>query len=238
MGFFSGKSQRRAYMDVEEMLRETQIGNNEVLAGNRDASLNELGRGYRAAAGNYKNAIGQYKPYANTGKSAFNLMADAYGVNGQEKADAARGAFKESPGYQYQVDQATDAVARKASALGALGSGNTMQAVSDRAQNMADQEWGDWISGLNNLGQYGFNATGAQANLMQGLGTLRAQEGRDKSNIYNDFAKSFVNNNYSAVTPLAGYRMGISNAGSQASANAWGLGMNLGKMALGFLGGM
>lgn len=236
MGLFSGKSQRIAYMDAAGQLRDNQTANNNLIAQGQTSSLNALGQGYDDAARQYNGAMSLYQPYADTGQKGFNLYADATGANGQAGYDNAKSSFHASPGYQYQVDQATDQTARKMSALGALGSGNAMTAISDRAQNLANQDYGNWMSNLNQLGQYGYNATGAQAGLMQGLGNLNAQSGRDQAGVYSGYTGMGVNNNNNAAQQIANYRMGISNAGSQASANAWGVGMNLANLAASLAG--
>lgn len=236
MGLFSGKSQRIAYMDAAGQLRDNQTANNNLIQQGQTSSLNALGQGYDDAARQYNGAMSLYQPYADTGQKGFNLYADATGANGQSGYDNAKSSFHASPGYQYQVDQATDQTARKMSALGALGSGNAMTAISDRAQSLADQDYGNWMSNLNTLGQYGYNATGAQAGLMQGLGNLNAQSGRDQAGVYNAYTGMGVNNNNNAANQIANYRMGISNAGSQASANAWGVGMNLANLAASLAG--
>lgn len=52
--------------------------------------------------------------------------------------------FQQSPGYQFAVDEAMKQVQRNASSRGLLESGNVMREMSDRAQQMANQEYGNW----------------------------------------------------------------------------------------------
>jgi hypothetical protein len=238
MGLFSGKSQRIAYMDVQKQLHDIAKANNDNLNGARKRSLKELDRNYDKARDSYGTGIDRFQPFADTGLKALEQYSDAVGMNGAEGHDRAVASFRAGPGYEWQVDQATDAVARKASSLGALGSGNTMAAITDRASNLADQEYDGYLSNLKGLTDLGYSATGAQAGLDQGIGNLYVGEAQDKTGLETNIAGMKVGNRWQGALPTAQYRMGISNAGSQASANAWGLGMNLAKLGLGFAGGM
>ncbi|EJW11246.1 hypothetical protein A33M_3324 [Rhodovulum sp. PH10] len=99
----------------------------------------------------YGNAVSAYSPLTDLGSkygSATSLYLDALGVNGADAAAAAQSAYTESPGYQYQVDQATDAAARKAASLGLAASGNTLSAISSQAQNIANTEYNSYLDRL------------------------------------------------------------------------------------------
>ena len=146
--------------------------------------LGTLQGGYDQGQAEYAKAASLYDPYVSAGTSALSALSDASGVNGAAGSDRATAAFRASPGYQYDVDQATDAVARKASATGALGSGNTLAAISDRAGHMADDEYGSYKAGLSGLAQLGYGATGAQAGLTKGIGDLDVSFGRDNASVY------------------------------------------------------
>jgi hypothetical protein len=102
------------------------------------------------------------------------MLGNAYGLNGAGGNAAATGAFQASPGYQYSVDQAVDKAMRSQSAAGQLGSGNTTQAVTTLAQNLANQDYSQWLSGLtglSNSGQSAANSTLAGNEALAGLDT-------------------------------------------------------------------
>jgi hypothetical protein len=63
----------------------------------------------------------------------------------------APGAYQASPGYQYAVDEALGQVQRNASARGLLESGRVMRDMTDRAQGMALQDYGNWWNRQNQL---------------------------------------------------------------------------------------
>lgn len=106
--------------------------------------------------------------------------------------------YQQSPGYQYAVKEALNQVQQNASARGLLESGSALRAMTDRAQGMAQQDYGNWWNRQNQLyGDYqnrlqglaggptgsadamttGANA--AQANLQTGsnLGSLFGNQG-------------------------------------------------------------
>lgn len=237
MGLFSNKANRIAAYEASQIVNANRDKSLALLDKAEKNSLGALDRNYDAARGAYESAYGLYTPYAKTGGSAFNLYANALGVNGQAAADAARSSFRESPGYQYMVDQATDQTARKMSALGALGSGNTIAAVQDRAANLADQEWGDWLSGLSGLGQIGYNAANNQAALTKGIGDLYADQGRGEAGIYGNFAGMGSSTLMNSANSLANLRMQALGNGN-AQANAWNLGMGAAGLGASLLGGL
>lgn len=194
-GLFSGSSSRRvgawAYQQAQEAgaKAQTQLDQGQTSALNsisegRTQGLSSLGQGYDTARTEYQGASDRYQPWTDAGTKALSTYQDSLGQNGAEGNANAVAQFQASPGYQYQVDQATDAVARKASALGALGSGNTQAAITDRASQLANQEYGGWQDRLNGLSNTGLQATNAQADLQKGLGDLGVSQGRDEANIY------------------------------------------------------
>lgn len=77
-----------------------------------------------------------------------NLYADAVGLNGAAGNAAAESAYRASPGYQWSVDQALQAMFRGASASGMLASGNTLTAATELGHNLASQDFGAWRGAL------------------------------------------------------------------------------------------
>lgn len=189
-------------------------------------SLTALGNAYGAALPEYRAAIDRLNPWSTAGKSALEMYSDSIGLNGGSGNDRATAAFRASPGYQYQVDQALDQTMRKQSAIGALGSGNTLAAVSDRARNMADAEFGSWQDRLNGQSTQGFQAAGAQAGMQQGLAGLIAQQGRDESGILTGNATNRANINTTAGNARAGIFTNAANNESNTFQNIAGLGVN------------
>jgi hypothetical protein len=202
----------------------------------RKASLAQLDSGYKGALDTNKRELALYQPYADTGLAAFNSYADASGVNGQAGYDRAEGNFRASPGYQWQVDQATDAVARKASSLGALGSGNTQAAITDRASHLADLEYDDYLGRLDNIGKTGFAATSAKGDVLSDRAGLFVGRGRDKANVYQHATDMKINSAGMLDQMTANAIQGGMMASQNAAANRWNFGMQGVKLLADFAG--
>lgn len=128
-----------------------------------------------------------YQPYMRSGSDATSMYSNAMGLNGKAGNAAATGAFQASPGYTWQRDQATDAAARQAAALGIGGSGNTLSALSELGSNLANQEWGSWMDRLSGLSSQGMSAVNSYTGQMGGLQSAKAginyQQGTDQANL-------------------------------------------------------
>lgn len=59
--------------------------------------------------------------------------------------------YQQSPGYQYAVSEAMKQVQNGASSRGLLESGSALRAMTDRAQGMAQQDYGNWWNRQNQL---------------------------------------------------------------------------------------
>ena len=79
--------------------------------------------------------------------------------------------YTQSPGYQYAVNEALKQVQQNASSRGLLESGSVMRDMTDRAQGMALQDYGNWWNRQNQL-------YGDYQNRLQGLagGNTGAQD--------------------------------------------------------------
>lgn len=122
-------------------------------------------------------AIGAYQPWVTSGTNANTMYDNAIGLNGADGNAAAVSAFRTNPGYDFAVNEAEQAGLRAASAGGMLASGNTLAALSDRRQGMADQAYNSWLDRLAGKSSEGLSAAGGQAS---GYGA--------KSNLYQQTA--------------------------------------------------
>ncbi len=106
--------------------------NKKLLQQNLATGRADLTAGQTGALGALDTSAGLYGDLAKKYGGATSLALDALGVNGADGNTRATQAFQAGPGYQWQVDQATDAAARKAAALGIAGSGNTLAEIGTR----------------------------------------------------------------------------------------------------------
>lgn len=140
-------------------------------SGNQAQSL--LSSGIGDATKTVLNSNSAYSPYVTGGQGASTMLANSLGLNGSSGNAAAVSAFQQSPGYQYQVNQATDAAERGAAAAGGLGSGNTLSAITQLGSNLANQEYSNWQSNLQGVGTQGLNAANSVSGNNQAAGQIQ-----------------------------------------------------------------
>ena len=208
----------------------------------KSGSLAALGQARTDLNSQYGGAIDRLNPWVSAGTNALGTYQNSLGLNGADGNAAAVAAFQASPGYQYQVDQATDAVARKASALGALGSGNTAAAISDRAQNLANTEFGGWQDRLNGLSNTGLTAANAQAGYQTGLGNQLANLGSTEAGLGAQYAGLGLNNLWQGTTAglnavQGGQKQAADAVASRNSLTANIIGSGIGLLGMGMGGG-
>lgn len=174
----SGYQQGQTYLDNGYATSRSDV------TGARDSSLGALDSAYGDTQ-NYLEVIqGMYEPYAANGRKASDMLSDATGLGGTDGAARARAAFQTGPGYTFQVDEATDAAARKMAALGLAGSGNTIDGITRLASNLADQEYGSWLDRLTGQVNTGMQATAGQAAGKTAQATAAQTYGQNKASVY------------------------------------------------------
>lgn len=168
MGFLSSM----LGLDAGKATQNAAKQNKGVLGDLRFAGNNIINTGEQKSEGAINSAISGYQPWVDSGKSANSMYSNAIGLNGAEGNAAATGAFQAGPGYQFQLDQGTQAALRGASAAGMLNSGNTLTALSQYGQGLANQEYGSWLDRLSGASSQGLQAAGGQATGYGGLANL------------------------------------------------------------------
>jgi hypothetical protein len=124
-----------------------------------------------------------YQPYINAGNSALNTLMPQYNnlvSNPGQQLNTIGQGYQQSPGYQFNVDQATKAANQAAAAGGMLGSPAEQQSLATTVTGLANQDYNNWMNQA--LGLYG---TG-----LQGLGNINTM-GYGASN---ELAQSLANN--------------------------------------------
>jgi hypothetical protein len=168
-----------------------------------------------------------YAPLAQKYGAGTGLYLDSLGVNGPQGNTRATQAFQAGPGYDWMVSQALDQAKRSAAATGSLDSGNTLAALSDRAGNMANQEYGNWQSRLSGLISPELAATTGQASAEAG-----------KVPVYQGTASGLVNLGTNTTNSINNQTTQAANAEMAANGNLWNFALNgLSSLASGGLGG-
>ncbi|MES4992110.1 hypothetical protein ABVB70_17350 [Agrobacterium radiobacter] len=170
--------------------------------------------GENKSRGALDQAIGAYQPWADSGTAANTMYGNAIGLNGADGNAAATGAFQAGPGYQFALDQGTQAALRGASASGMLNSGNTLTALSQYGQGLANQEYGSWLDRLSGVSGQGLQAASGQAGQ------------------YGNIANLYQNSANNQLSLESGVTQGLQGANNQ-----WATGMEANNTARGgFLG--
>lgn len=111
-----------------------------------------------------------YQPFIDQGTAGLGAYADLTGVNGPDAATKAMSQFTASPGYQYQVSEGLKGVDAGAASRGMLTSGQTIKAEETLGSNLADQDFGNYMTRLNTLANFGSNAVSGFSNVLVGQG--------------------------------------------------------------------
>jgi hypothetical protein len=221
--------------------------------------VNSINTGANSAINRLGEATELYRPAYDRGEAAGGLYSDSLGMNGVEGNARAVNSFQAGPGYQWQVNQATDAAARKANALGMGASGNTLTALATLGSNLANKEFGGWQDRLKGVSDQGMQAASGMSGLMSqqagydfGRGQLLSGAyGQNASNIagtygaeaglYSQDANNRADTDKWAAGQIVSAGQNGMMAGQNAAANRFQAGMagaNLGmKLLGGFMGG-
>lgn len=172
------------------------------------------------AAMPYLDKIGQnipqyFQPYMDSGKWALPQLQqqDEQLVNNPGGMVNKMGAgFQQSPGYQFQVDQATGAANRAASAGGMLGTPSEQQSIAGTVNGLANQDYYNYLNHAQ--GMYGMG--------LQGMGDMAHQGLSATNNMTDDLMTQYLSQANDAYAGAAG-------GGGSGGGSKWG---NAGQGAL------
>jgi hypothetical protein len=171
-----------------------------------------INNGYNTATGYLNDALGAYSPLSSLAQKytgGTDMLLNALGLNGASGNAAATAAFQNNPGYSSGLTAGLDAINRRRAAAGMLDSGNADQDAQTFGQNLQNQQYNNWLSGLSGLNQNALQATtGAatgQAGVYGGLGTLATNNASDLTNLLGSTTSANMNaNNLQAQGEAAG----------------------------------
>ena len=125
--------------------------------------------------GNYDTAEGQLQPFLQAGQTAAGQLSADTAPGGSLAQNFSLSDLTQDPGYQFDLQQGTQAVQRSAAAAGTLNSGGTLKAISNYTTGLASNEinnaYNRYITNQNNqfnrlssLAGIGTNALGQSVN--------------------------------------------------------------------------
>lgn len=116
--------------------------------------------------------------------------------------------FQTSPGYQFRLDEGVKARDRGASARGMINSGAQQKAIDTYGQNVASEEFNNYLghlfnaAGMGGTAQAGANST--SGNLVAGGSNALYQGGKERGSAYAAGANALASGIGSATNSLAG----------------------------------
>ena len=199
------------------------------LTGNNQSARDAIAGGVNSSTKTLRDSNGNFVPWLANGQNANGMLSDALGLNGANGNAAATGAFQAGPGYRWQVDQATDAAARKAASLGMAASGNTLDAITRLGSNLANQSYGSWMDRLNNVSGQGLSAANSMNGNNQAIANIQNGGGKDTAGLLDRLGSQLGTLDANQGNTLAGLRTGLgsglaglqSGMGRDMAANNW-----------------
>lgn len=142
-------------------------------------------------------------PYISTGANALSSLADATGLNGAAGSLNALSSFQASPGVAYQEQQGLSAIDNGAASTGTLRGGNTIRAEQTLGDNLANQDFSQYVNRLSGMANSGLAATNAlgsgQLSTASGIASTDTSGAAAQANAAGNLAKGVG----SALTGLA-----------------------------------
>lgn len=130
--------------------------------------------GQKMVADQYAETRADLAPFRTSGAAANTQYTDLLGLNGDASRNAAFANYRTDPSYDWQRNEAIDSVQGSAAARGSLFSGNTLRGISDRTQNIANRDYGNYLQRLSGLSEQGRNAAVAGGQFGASAATQRA----------------------------------------------------------------
>lgn len=114
-----------------------------------------------------------YQPYIDSGTNAMNTLNTQYNQNINNPAavmNQVGAGYQQSPGYQWNVNQATNAANQASAAGGMAGSPQEQQQLATTVSGLANQDYYDYVdramkqyntglSGMSHINDMGYNAS-------------------------------------------------------------------------------
>jgi hypothetical protein len=207
------------------------LGTGAQMYGQQNAA-EAVSKANNAAITNQNTALGNigniYQPYTTGGANAQTALGTALGTNGKP---ADYSGFEHMPGYDFAVQQGTQAIQRQAAASGNAYTPNTQAAIGQYVTGTAMQDYNTYIQQLQ--AQAGMGATAANS-----LGNITYNTGANTSQLMSNTGQSqagmYTGMGQTASTALGGYGnlppgLAALLGGSGAGGGAGGLGAMFGK---------
>lgn len=178
-----------------------------------------FGQGRDALSNNYMEAIKQWQNLQPGAMGGYNAYGDATGANGPEGLARAAAQYRALPGYASLAQEAATNAAR-AGVAGGQATGNTLQGITDRTNDVFQRGFGDYAQRLapwlNEANAVAGGIGGTYTGLGQGLNQSFTGQGQAAFGTGKGIGEANAEGTMGQLTGLQ---------------NLWGLGMNAAKLA-------
>lgn len=145
----------------------------------------------------YQQSLDLLKPQIQTGDTARSYASGLLGLPGGVDRTTASNAFQTSPGYDFRLQQGTNAINQNAAAGGTLNSGKHELDLMRFGQGLGSEEFGNYYNRLMGLAGGGAGATGQAVQLGQGYGdnssNIALGQGQQQASAYNNIGNNIMN---------------------------------------------
>lgn len=180
------------------------------VTGANSTALNNVTGANTAAMGNISSL---FAPQTTTGNDAFNTLGSTLGLNGQP---ANYSNFTNMPGYQFAVQQGTQAINHAATAGGNAYTPGTMAAVGQYVTGTAAQDYNTYVGQLMSAAGYGASANntlaGAQLQTTGNVGQANLTTAGNVGNANLTTAGNLTSSNLTTGTNTSQLQQNMGNA--------------------------
>ena len=175
------------------------------LKASKGAADSALSQGYTGAMGDYKTAQGMYDPYVKQGQQANSMYGNALGLNGVDAQKSFGANYAAADQFREQnADFANNALMRQYNAKGMGNSGTAALATQRASLERGSQDYNNYLNRLQGQGQQGFQATGAQAGLQQGMGDMTYGYGQQRAGNEINYGNALAQSRSTGINNLMG----------------------------------
>ena len=130
-------------------------------------------------------------------------------VTQQPSANDAFANYRNSTGYQFRVNEGNRAINSGYAGAGTLQSGAAMKGIADFGQNIASQEFGNYLGALQGQQALGAGAAGAQAGVATNFANTVTGINQNNANALANAAVAKANNSNALVGSIGGLASGV-----------------------------
>lgn len=130
-------------------------------------------------------------------------------VTAQPSANDGFANFRNSTGYQFRVNEGNRAINSGYAGAGTLQSGAAMKGIADYGQNIASQEFGNYLGALQGQQALGAGAAGAQAGVSTNFANTVTGLNQNNANALSNAAVAKANNSNALLGSIGGLASGV-----------------------------